>query len=298
MTIQQLQYVLEISKTGSVSKAAKNLYMSQPNISNALKNLEQELGITVFERTPMGMRLTPAGRRLVQKAESIMTDIREITTAQTGEEPLSFRLVYPRYVPAFDAFTQLCRSHQDHPHLQFSGFIGDGAGDRQVETLYHNRCDMMVYLDKLTPAFRHLCADMHVEIIPLMECRFYVQLSENHPLLKEGPFHIDKLKQYPYVAFANLNDWNAAWMPWSSLVNPEKIICVHSTSSRVNMVAATNAFSIVVRHSDRYNREHHVVQIPFESETIQLACLYSADRGLSELGAEYLKLLKDQISAL
>lgn len=85
---------------------------------------------------------------------------------------------------------------------------------------------------------------------------------------------------------------------WKAFERGEKIICVHSTSSRVNMVAATNAFSIVVRHSDRYNREHHVVQIPFESETIQLACLYSADRGLSELGSEYLELLKDQISAL
>ena len=58
MTIQQLQYVLEISRTGSVSKAAKTLYLSQPNLSNAIKNLENELGITIFERTPMGMQLT------------------------------------------------------------------------------------------------------------------------------------------------------------------------------------------------------------------------------------------------
>ena len=54
MTIQQLQYVLEISRTGSVSKAAKTLYLSQPNLSNAIKNLENELGIPYLNGHPWG----------------------------------------------------------------------------------------------------------------------------------------------------------------------------------------------------------------------------------------------------
>ena len=83
MTIQQLQYVLEISRTGSVSKAAKTLYLSQPNLSNAIKNLENELGITIFERTPMGMQLTASGMKLAKKATSIMADIQEITSGIT-----------------------------------------------------------------------------------------------------------------------------------------------------------------------------------------------------------------------
>lgn len=56
MTIQQLQYVLEVSRTGSISKAARNLFLSQPNISNSIKNLEQELGATLFIRTSQGCR--------------------------------------------------------------------------------------------------------------------------------------------------------------------------------------------------------------------------------------------------
>lgn len=61
MTIQQLQYVLEIARCGSASRAAKNLFLSQPNLSSAIKNLEQELGFPIFERTSAGMKLTPAG---------------------------------------------------------------------------------------------------------------------------------------------------------------------------------------------------------------------------------------------
>lgn len=62
-----------------MSKAAENLYLSQFNVSNTVKKLEMELGITIFERTPMGMSLTLAGRKLVQKASSIMKDIEKIT---------------------------------------------------------------------------------------------------------------------------------------------------------------------------------------------------------------------------
>ena len=62
MTIQQLQYVMEISRTGSVSKAAKTLFLSQPNLSNAIKNLENELGCRLFTRSKSGMKLTPEGR--------------------------------------------------------------------------------------------------------------------------------------------------------------------------------------------------------------------------------------------
>lgn len=72
MTIQQLQYVLEIARCGSASRAAKNLFLSQPNLSSAIKNLEQELGFPIFERTSAGMKLTPAGSRLAKEASVIM----------------------------------------------------------------------------------------------------------------------------------------------------------------------------------------------------------------------------------
>lgn len=293
MTIQQLQYVLEISKTGSVSKAARNLYLSQPNLSNAIKNLENELGITIFDRTPMGMQLTVSGRKLVQKASSIMEDIREITMAQHQEETASFRLVYPRYVLAFEAFRELCRRYQEHPYLQFSCYIGDG--EKQIEALYRNLCDLVIYLDYGTSSFRRTCADFHVQFVPLMKPQLCVQVSEDHPLLKEPVFEVKRLKDYPYVAFADLNDWNAGWTPWEDIVNPNRLIRVQSTSSRVSMVAHTQAYSIVLPHSEEYNRANHVVQIPFENKPLSLGYLYSLDREMSGVAEEYIELLKKML---
>ena len=61
MNLQQLRYATEIEKTGSITKAAKNLYMGQPNLSKSIKELEQELGVTIFERTTKGVNLPAWG---------------------------------------------------------------------------------------------------------------------------------------------------------------------------------------------------------------------------------------------
>ncbi len=296
MTIQQLQYVLEISRTGSVSKAAKNLYLSQPNLSNAIKNLEHELGFAIFERTPMGMQLTSSGIKLAKKASSIMTDIREITDGISEEDDCRFRLIYPRYVPAFEAFWDLCTQYQEMPHLHFSCYIGDG--EKQVEALYRNLCDLVVYLDTGSAGFARFCADFHVRFVKLKDVRFFVQLAEDHPLLQKPDFDIGELKNYPYVAFSDLYERDANWMPWQEIVNPNRLICVQSTSSRVSLVANSRAFSIVLPHSEEYNRSHHVVNVPFDGSELKLGYLYSTDRGLDAFAKEYLEYFKARINFL
>ena len=65
MTIQQLQYVLEVYRAGSVSQAAKNLFVGQSSVSVSITNLEKELGYPIFTRSKNGVALTPQGRDVV-----------------------------------------------------------------------------------------------------------------------------------------------------------------------------------------------------------------------------------------
>jgi len=292
MTIQQLQYVLEIRKTGSISKAAKNLYLSQPNISNAVKNLERELGITIFERTTAGVQFTSAGNKLADRAEKIIADLREVIEEQHTEGDTSFRLLYPRFVPAYDAFVDLCHNCQDSPSMHLSCHIG-GSVEQQLEAIYRNRCDLGVSLWTDSAQLDKLCADFHVVRTPLHQTRFYVQLAENHPLLQTGqPFDPSKLADYPCVVFLDRDASDTSWSPWQSFVDPNKLIQVESTASRVPVVANTTAYSIVLPHSDEYNATHHVVQIPLQCRMITAGILYSSERGLSPLAREYIRLLR------
>ena len=97
MNLQYIRYALEIARTGSISKAAENLSVAQPNLSRAVKELESGLGIAIFERTRTGMTVTPEGERLLSSGERILREVDELETMFEGDavprETLS--LVFP-----------------------------------------------------------------------------------------------------------------------------------------------------------------------------------------------------------
>ncbi len=85
MNLQYVKYALEISRTGSISKAAENLSVAQPNLSRAVKELESSLGIAIFDRTRTGMTVTPEGERLLTAGERILREVADMETMFDGE---------------------------------------------------------------------------------------------------------------------------------------------------------------------------------------------------------------------
>ena len=110
MNLQYLRYALEISRTGSISKAAENLSVAQPNLSRAVKELEATLGISIFERTRTGMTVTPEGEKLLSAGERILRQVGELETMFDEEsqprESLSVCAAPAAYL--FHAFVSFC----------------------------------------------------------------------------------------------------------------------------------------------------------------------------------------------
>ena len=112
MNLQYVKYALEISRTGSISKAAENLSVAQPNLSRAVKELESQLGISIFERTRTGMTVTPEGEKLLSAGERILREVGELETMFSGEalprESLSVMAAPSAYLA--HAFISFCAS--------------------------------------------------------------------------------------------------------------------------------------------------------------------------------------------
>ena len=112
MNIQHLRYAIEVEKTRSITEAAENLYMSQPNLSRAIRELEGALGIAVFDRTPKGLVPTAQGEEFLHYARSILAQFDEMTAryCNKAQERRMLRLSVPRasYIAlAFTRFAQL-----------------------------------------------------------------------------------------------------------------------------------------------------------------------------------------------
>ena len=78
MNVLHMKYAVEVARAGSINKAAEELYMAQPNLSRCIKELEADLGIAIFERSPKGMTLTPEGEGFIRYARKALDQIDEI----------------------------------------------------------------------------------------------------------------------------------------------------------------------------------------------------------------------------
>ena len=87
MNLQQLRYAVEVERTGSITQAAENLFMGQPNLSKAIRELEREVGIEIFLRTPRGMELTEKGRVFLGYAKQILAQVRQMEELGQGRKP-------------------------------------------------------------------------------------------------------------------------------------------------------------------------------------------------------------------
>lgn len=112
MNTLHLKYVVEIERAGSITKAAENLYMNQPNLSKTLRELEESLDIVIFKRTPKGMLPTKKGREFLAYAKNILTQLEKMENLLCDEEerPVSFDIAVPRASYIARAFTEFVAS--------------------------------------------------------------------------------------------------------------------------------------------------------------------------------------------
>ncbi|MBQ8162854.1 MAG: LysR family transcriptional regulator [Clostridia bacterium] len=99
MNTMHLKYAIEIERTGSISKAAENLFMAQPNLSKAIKEMEQNFNITIFERTPRGVIPTARGREFLESAKVILSQVdkmKEISNEYGDREVVKAKISIPR----------------------------------------------------------------------------------------------------------------------------------------------------------------------------------------------------------
>ena len=122
MNISQLKYAVEIEKAGSITQAAENLFMGQPNLSKAIKELETELGITIFKRTSTGVAVTSAGREFLLYAKKVyclkLMRLRKFTLKSKNTAAFSLCAAQADYV--YQAFLRLARNiESDEMDIKF-----------------------------------------------------------------------------------------------------------------------------------------------------------------------------------
>lgn len=206
MNIDQLRIVVEVADNGSVSKAARRLFLSQPNLSSAISSLEKEVGFTIFERSSQGMIPTKRGEELIKYAVSIISNADDILSL--GSAPLEksrFRLLSPSMRRVEEAFYRLCEEQQDAYRMDFS--LLSSTADATIQAVYQNHADygILICPQERKAEYEGQCSNRGLVLKERMAMPMQIIFGKAHPL-NEGPLEFERMLEYPMIEYPSYAD--------------------------------------------------------------------------------------------
>lgn len=204
MKLQQLRYAIEIGNTGSITKAAANLFMSQPNLSNALRELESEIGITVFARTPKGVEPTADGREFLSYARSVVAQVdrMEFIFKNQKRDAVSLSVAC---VPSSHLMRILCQFYSEQPKgLSLDLKITETTPVGVLEAVARSEADVgrIVVPEQNLAEYRQHVQRSRLVMELMWKAKAYVLLSAESPLADEDILSFDMLKGYTCARYA------------------------------------------------------------------------------------------------
>ena len=243
MNILHLKYAVEVAKTKSISKAAENLYMGQPNLSRAIKELEESLGIVIFERTTKGITVTPDGEELLQYARRIIAQVDEIEALYKGERAKKqrFSACVPRASYLSAAFTDFT-AHLD-ASTSSEVFYKETNSARTIDNVVKGEYNLGIvrYGCVYDPYFERKFEERGLVSRPVAEFSYRLFVSQASPLAVKEPVSPEDLAGFFEITHAD------PYVPSLSLLDVRKAELSECVDKRVFIFERATQFALLER---------------------------------------------------
>lgn len=209
MNINQLKYVLEVAGSSSMREASTKLYVSQPALSASIHDLEEEIGILIFERTNKGISLTDEGREFLSYAKKAVGqyEILEERYLSRDSDKEHFSVSTQHYNFAIKAFTDVIRKMEPDKFI-FS--IHETKTKEVLEDVRSLKSEVGIvsFSGSNETLIKKLFRDYQLDFVPLMRRDTYVYVWRSHPFAARDKVSIDEMSDYPCVSFDQSDDDN------------------------------------------------------------------------------------------
>lgn len=303
MTLLQMNYILEIDRCGSMNKAAQNLFVSQSALSNAIGEVEKELGILIFHRSNRGIVLTEEGRELVMQISPIIERCRKINRYY-GERKAENRVKlsiaaqrYPFCVKAFVEFLHLL----EEPRIEVS--LKEMEMSQVIEQVADRQSDLgIIFVSDMTEHFiRRMLDNKNLEFFQMVKITPHVFMRREHPLAQEESVTLEQLQQYPYVVFtqsdSNLN--YAEEVVVGTAADFDQVVYVSDRATIYSIMAHTNAVSTGSGVLPEGYGDERLIAVPLRDQhDMRLGYIKPRNQELSEKGVEFVAILQKIMSEI
>ena len=219
MNILHMKYAVEVARAGSLNKAAQTLLIAQPNLSRSIKELEGELGVTLFDRSSKGMKLTLEGEEFIGYAQNILRQIEQMEKMykDTRVPKQRFSITVPRASYISEAFARFsCQLSPESAEV----FYKETNSQRTIRNLLENdyRLGIIRYAENYDQYFRAMLDEKELNYETICEFTYQLLMSRQHPLAEKTNIAFDDLR--PYIEIAHADPYVPS-LPLSKVVKEE-----------------------------------------------------------------------------
>ena len=209
MNTQHLQYIIEIERTRSISQAAENLFLGQPNLSRILRDMEESAGFAIFERTSKGVRPTERGALFLQHARSILREVESIDALGPRHPvPNRLRVCIPRSAAVFEAVAEYIA--QLPPHQSLKAIIRECHARQALQWLTNGESELSLirFRSEYRDYFTEQSAATGLELQFLKRFRYQLLMHRSHPLARKPSLTRADLTGFPEIVHSDLSRTN------------------------------------------------------------------------------------------
>ena len=246
MTLTQLKYVITIADTGSMNEAAKSLFISQPSLSLAVKELEQEIGVELFRRSNRGVSLTVEGNEFLSYARQVVEQyqLMESRYIEKKDVKKKFAVSMQHYTFAVNAFVEMVKQF-GMDEYEFA--VRETKTYEVIEDVKDFRSEIgVLYLNDFNrKVLEKLFHESNLEFHPLLNCGIYVYLWKGHPLADRNEISIEELSEYPCLSFEQGN-YNSFYFAEEVLSTYEykRLIKANDRATLLNLMVGLNGYTL------------------------------------------------------
>ena len=298
MRIQQLQYLEKIVESGSINEAAKALFLSQPSLSNAIKELEQEMDLQLLVRQKSGVSLTNEGREFMIYARQILDQVKlmEAKYKQHTVRKQAFSVSAQHYAFVVHAFVDLIKQ-VDAEEYQFTLRETETQNIREDVMSFKSSLGIL-YLNKFNrQVLTKLFKEKKLKFTPLFKAKPHVFVCRDNPLAQKSSVKLRDLEDYPYLSYEQGQE-NSFYFAEEilSTLNRKMHIKVSDRATIFNLMVGLNGYTISSGIISSELNDDKIIAIPLEvDDMMTLGYLMPQQVEPSPITRQYLDLLRANI---
>ncbi|MGN0997062.1 MAG: LysR family transcriptional regulator [Candidatus Ventricola sp.] len=301
MTLQQLKYVIEVADRGSITEAAKSLFIAQPSLSAAIRELEEETATTIFVRKSRGVLLTPEGTEFLGYARQVVQQAALIEEKYIARQAVKqrFSVSTQHYSFTSSAFVELVRA-QGGAAYEFT--LREGKTYDTIADVKSLRSEMgVIYLSTFNEAvISKMLREANLVFSELFAARPHIFVGRNNPLAGRESVTMADLVPLPCLTYEQ-GEQNAFYFSEEilSTLNHDKSIKVTDKGTIIDLMVGTDGYTISSGICPSYLRGDDIISIPLRvDEVIRIGVITHRDYRPTALGQQYLDILHRVVGSM